>query len=164
MSSNRLAEAMTDLYNLFTAALLPTPAGEPGLTITNGPLPTAQADPQYIIVGHDGTLDASGALAVATQSGTFTTTFVVMGSPPQLQQETGQVHIVAVCQDGESANLPGQVSEAEELVAACADACAGQKVGDILFDTDTTGRLLTRQYAQGCAAIYAFSIGYTAPW
>lgn len=158
MSAARLGDAMAALYTLFTGSSALT-----GITITLGPLPSAAADPEFIVIGHDGTLEPEGSLSEITESGSFTTVFVAQGVPP-LQEETGQVRVVAVSQTGDTTDLPGRVTEAERLLAACTDACAGVQSGDIVFDTATGGRLITRQAAQGCVAEFAFQVGYTAPW
>lgn len=158
MSSNRLGDAMTGLYNLFTAS----PALS-GVTVTLGLSPTAAMDSEFVIVGHDGTLDADGSLQETSEAGTFTMSFVTQGLPP-LQEETGIVRVVAVSQTGDTGDLSGRITEAERLLAACTDAVANQKVSDIVFDTGTPGRLFTRQAGQGCVAMFAFSVGYSAPW
>lgn len=158
MSSNRLGDAMTGLYNLFTGSSNLT-----GITVSLGLTPTAAMDSEFVIVGHDGTLDADGSLQETSEAGTFTMTFVTQAVPP-LQEETGLVRVVAVSQTGDTSDLPGRITEAERLLAACTDAVANQKVSDIIFDTATPGRLYTRQGGQGCVAMFAFTISYTAPW
>jgi hypothetical protein len=158
VSSNRLGDAMTAVYNLISAS----PALS-GVTVTLGLSPTAAMDSEFVIVGHDGTLNADGSLSENSEAGTFTMAFIVMGQAP-LQQETGQVRIVAMSQTGDSGDLAGRITEAERVLAACTDAVAGQKATDILFDTAAPGRLLTRQAGQGAVAGFAFTIGYTAPW
>lgn len=158
MSSNRLGDAMTGLYNLFTAS-----SALSGITVTLGLTPTASQDSEFVIIGHDGTLDPDGSLQETSEAGTFTMTFVTQAVPP-LQEETGLIRVVAVSQTGDTGDLSGRITEAERLLAACTDALANQKVNDIIFDTATPGRLFTRQAGQGCVAMFAFSVGYSAPW
>jgi len=160
----RLADAMTALYNAFAASSLnPTPAGTPGVTITLGDVPTAAADPEFVIVGHDGTLEPDGSLSLTPEAGSWTAAFIVTGSPP-LTEETGQVHCVAVAQSGDTADVAGRVAEAQRMQGACDDACADLTVSGIKFTPASQGRLATRQSGAGFAAVLAFTVEYTAPW
>ena len=158
MSTPRLGAAMAALTAAFKAS-----AALPGITITEGNAPSAAGDPEFIIVGHDGTLEADGSLAEFTTSGTFTSQFVAEGQPP-LAQEDGSVNVVAVSQTGDQGDLPGRITEAQRLLSACDDAAKDLHSGDIVFDNAVTGRLLARQSAQGCAALLAFTITYSSPW
>lgn len=153
-----LGDAMTALTAAFQAS-----AALAGVTITEGDAPSAAGDPEFIIVGHDGSLEADGSLAEITVSGTFSTEFVYDGSPPG-QQETGQVNVVAVAQSGDATDLPARITRAQALLSACDTACTDLRSGVIVFDSAGTGRLLTRQAPAGCAAILAFAVTYSGPW
>jgi hypothetical protein len=156
MSVARLGDAIAAL----TAAFQASPALA-GVLITTGISTTSQAAPEFIAVGHDGTLVA-GSLAEVTEAGMFVTAFIAQGSPP-LQEETGTVNVIAVSQTGDTSDLAGRITDAQRLLGACDDACTDLKTSGIVFDSADSGRLITRQ-AQGCAAIIAFTVGYTVPW
>jgi hypothetical protein len=164
MATIRLSDALTAVYDALVAALEPTPAGQPGLTIDLGLNPSAAADELFIIVGHDGTLNPDGSLSEAAEAGTLNTKFTAMGDPP-LQQEDGVLHVVVVAQTGDSTDLAGRIAEAQTLLEGCNDACADLKVGaDLRIDSAGDARLYTRQSVAGCAAEFAFSFTYSAPW
>ena len=163
MATIRLSGALTAVYDALVAALEPTPAGQPGLTIDLGLNPSAAGDEQFIIVGHNGTLNPDGSLSETAEAGTTTTKFTAMGEPP-LQQEDGVVHAVLVAQTGDSTNLAGMIAQAQTLLEACNDACSDLKSADLRVDSAGDARLYTRQSAAGCAAEFAFSFTYSAPW
>ena len=153
-----LGDAMAALTAAFQASAALT-----GVTITQGDAPSAAGDPEFVVVGHDGSLAADGSLAEFTVSGSFTTDFVTAGSPPG-QLETGRVNVVAVAQSGDATALAGRITRAQELLAACDAACTDVTSGTIVFDSAGSGRLVTRQASAGCAAILAFVITYSGPW
>ena len=153
-----LGDAMAALTAAFQASAALT-----GVTITQGDAPSAAGDPEFVVVGHDGSLAADGSLAEFTVSGSFTTDFVTSGSPPG-QLETGRVNVVAVAQSGDATVLAGRITRAQELLAACDAACTDVTSGTIVFDSAGSGRLVTRQASAGCAAILAFVITYSGPW
>lgn len=153
-----LGDAMAALTAAFQASAALT-----GVTITQGDAPSAAGDPEFVVVGHDGSLAADGSLAEFTVSGSFTTDFVTSGSPPG-QLETGRVNVVAVAQSGDATALAGRITRAQELLAACDAACTDVTSGTIVFDSAGSGRLVTRQASAGCAAILAFVITYSGPW
>ena len=163
MATIRLSDALTAVYDALVAALLPTPAGQPGLTIDLGLNPSAAGDEQFIVVGHDGTLNPDGSLSEAAEAGTTASKFTAIGGPP-LQQEDGVVHVVLVAQSGDSTALASAVASAQTLLESVSDACANLHSGDIRFGTVLDARLYTRQAAAGCAAEFAFSLDYSAPW
>lgn len=151
-------DAMTALTAAFTAS-----AALAGVTVTLGDAPSAAGDPEFVIVGHDGSLNPDGSLAEITESGSFTTEFVYDGSPPG-QQETGRVNVVAVAQTGDASDLPARIARTQALLAACDTACTDLRSGVIVFDSAGVGRLFTRQAPAGCAAILAFAVTYSGPW
>jgi hypothetical protein len=163
MASIRLSDALAAVYDVLAAALEPTPSGQPGITIDLGLSPSAAADPLFIVVGHDGSLSPDGSLSETAQAGTLSVKFTASGQPP-LQQEDGIVHVVLVSQTGDSGDLPGRIGEAQDLLAACNDAVADLKSGDMRLEPVSDVRLYTRQAVQGCVAEFAFSVGYSAPW
>src|SRR5215469_16140966 len=131
---------MTALYNAFVASSLnPTPPGTPGVTVTLGDVPSAALDPEFVIVGHDGTLEPDGSLSLTPEAGSWTAAFIEMGSPP-LVEETGQIHCIAVAQSGDSSDVSGRVAEAQRMQGACDDACADLTVSGIKFGAISQGR------------------------
>jgi hypothetical protein len=155
--TGRFGDAMTALTTALTAA--PALAG---VTIT-GDAATAAADPDFLIIGHDGTLETDGSLSGITEAGNFTAEFITTGNPAG-QQETGNIGVVAVSQTGDTTDLPARITRVEALYAACDDAVTDLKTGTIVFDGPGAGRIVTRQTGAGCAAILAFTISYSAPW
>ena len=153
-----LGDAMAALTAAFQASAALT-----GVTITQGDAPSAAGDPEFVVVGHDGSLAADGSLAEFTVSGSFTTDFVTSGSPPG-QLETGRVNVVAVAQSGDATALAGRITRAQELLAACDAACTDVTSGTIVFDSAGSGRLVTRQASAGCAASLAVVLTYSGPW
>jgi hypothetical protein len=156
-ATGRLGDAMAALTTAFTAA--PALAG---VTITGNSV-TGAADPDFLIVGHDGSLEPDGSLSGITAAGDFTTEFITTGNPPG-QLETGNVNIVAVSQTGDTADLAARISRVQAILAACDDASIDLTVSGIVFDGPRAGRVVTRQTGAGCAAIATFTVGYTAPW
>jgi hypothetical protein len=156
-ATGRLGDAMAALTTAFTAA--PALAG---VTITGNAV-TGAADPDFLIVGHDGSLDSDGSLSGITGAGSFDTEFITTGNPPG-QLETGNVNITAVSQTGDSADLPARISRVQAILAACDDASTDLSTGGIVFDGPGAGQVITRQTGAGCAAIATFTITYTAPW
>src|SRR5262249_7502702 len=148
---------MDALYAAFTTSPALT-----GVTIVLGGIPSAAADPEFVVIGHDGTLDADGALSGITAAGSFNTDFIYTGDPAG-QQETGVINVVAGSQTGDATDLPARISRPEVLLGACDDASTDLSVSGIVFDGTGPGRVVTRQGA-GCAAITAFTVTYTAPW
>jgi hypothetical protein len=156
--SGRLGDAITAI----TAALTAAPALA-GVTIVTGTAVTAAADPEFLVVGHDGSLDADGALAGTTAAGDFLTEFVTAGNPAG-QQETGNVNVTAVSQTGDATDLPARISRVQAMLAACDDATTDLHTSAMVFDGPGGGQVVTRQISGGAAAIITFQITYTAPW
>jgi hypothetical protein len=144
-----------------TTALAAAPALA-GVTIT-GDVATAAADPDFLIIGHDGTLDPDGSLSGITEAGAFDVEFITVGDPAG-QLETGSVNITAVSQTGDTADLPARISRVQAIYAACDDAATDLTTGGIVFDGPGACRVITRQTGAGCAAVETFTIDYTAPW
>jgi hypothetical protein len=157
VSTIRFSDAVTALLAAFAAS-----APLAGVTVADGPSPTAAADPDFIIVGHDGSLDADGALSGITQAGTLTQAWLEF---PRTKDETGHVHCVAVSQTGDAADLPARRARAQALVAACEDAAlAAGVVGGLQFEGTEDAAVAYRQLGQGAAVIIPFTIGYTTQW
>lgn len=157
MSTTRFDGATVALLAAYRAA-----APLAGVTITDGPAPTAGTDMEFIIVGHDGSLDPTGALASVAQAGDITQEWLDF---PAVKSETGSINCVLVSQSGDTADLPARRTRAAALLAACEDAAiAAGDVGGILFDGTTGAQILYRQSGQGCAVMAVFTVGYSVPW
>jgi hypothetical protein len=157
VSTIRFSDAVTALLAALAASV---PLA--GVTIADGPNPTAAADPDFIIVGHDGSLDADGALSGITQAGTLTQAWLEFRA---IKDETGHIHCVAVSQTGDSTDLPGRRARAQALVAACEDAAlAAGVVGGLQFEGTEDAAIAYRQLGQGAAVIIPFTIGYSTQW
>jgi hypothetical protein len=161
MSTAAFASAVTGLTGLLAAA--PALAG---VTITDGPAPAALAAGDYLIVGHDGTLNPDGSLSELAATGTFTQQQArfdgtTAGSG---KDETGDINCVATSETGDTADLPGRLARVQAILAACEDACTSAQTGTVVFDGTGTATVMTRQAPTGCAAILAFTITYSAPW
>jgi hypothetical protein len=155
--TGRLGDAMAALTTALTAA--PALAG---VTIT-GDVATAAADPDFLVIGHDGTLDPDGSLSGITEAGNYDVEFITIGSPAG-QLETGSVNITAVSQTGDTADATGRISRAQAIYAACDDAVTDLTSGGIVFDGAGACRVVIRQTGSGCAAVETFTIDYSAPW
>jgi len=157
MSTIRFSDAVTALLAALTAAV---PLA--GVTIADGPNPTAAADPDFIIVGHDGSLDADGALSGITQAGSLTQAWLEFRA---VKDENGHIHCVAVSQTGDAADIPARRARAQALVAACEDAAlAAGVVSGLQFEGTEDAAVAYRQLGQGLAVIIPFTIGYTTQW
>ena len=157
MSTIRFSDAVTALLAALAASV---PLA--GVTIADGPNPTAAADPDFIIVGHDGSLDADGALSGITQAGTLTQAWLEFRA---VKDEAGHVNCVAVSQTGDSLDLAARRARAQALVAACEDAAmAAGIVSGLQFEGTEDAAIAYRQLGQGLAVIIPFTIGYTTQW
>lgn len=157
MSTFRFSDAVTTLLAAFTAA-----APLSGVTVADGPNPTAAASTDFIIVGHDGTLDADGALSGITRGGTLTQAWLEFRA---IKQETGHISCVAVSQSGDTSDIPGRRARAQALVEACEDAAlAAGVVSGLQFEGTESAIVQYRQTGQGCAVLIPFTIGYSTQW
>jgi hypothetical protein len=157
VSTTRFADATTALLAAYRAA-----APLAAVTITDGPAPSAGTDMEFILVGHDGSLDPTGALATVAQGGSVAQEWLEF---PAVKSETGSINCVLVSQSGDTADLPGRRARAAALLAACEDAAiAAGDVGGVLFDGTTGAQILYRQSGQGCAVMCVFTVGYSVPW
>ena len=155
MSTIRFSDAVTALLAAYAAA-----GPLAGVVIADGPEPTAMSAPDFILVGHDGTLDDQGGLADVTEAGSTSQNWMAF---PGQKDETGTVNCVAVSQTGDMNDLPGRRARAQALLAACEDAAvalAPAATGGIEFDGTAEARFTSRQNSQGVAVMCAFTVGY----
>ena len=158
MPTTRFGDAVTALIAAYAAS-----AGLTGVTVYDGDTVTARADQDFIIVGHDGSIDSTGALASIAPAGDVTQEW--MSLAPPARDEKGQIRCVAASQTGEAADIPGRRARVQVLLDACEDAAiAAQDVAGIMFDGTTDATFIYRQNTQGCAVMCAFTVGYTSPW
>ncbi len=157
VSTVRFSDAVSALAAAFQSA-----APLAGVTVADGPSPTAAADQDFIIVGHDGTLDPDGALSGVTQGGTLTQQWLDF---PAVREETGLIHCVAVSQIGDGGDLPGRRARAQALMQACENAAAAAGiVSGLQFDGTQDAVVVYRQGGQGCAVVIAFTVAYSTGW
>jgi hypothetical protein len=155
VSTIRFSDAVTALLAAYSAA-----APLAGVTIADGPEPSAMAAADFVIVGHDGTLDEEGGLAAVTEAGSAAQEWMAF---PAQRDESGAVNCVACSQTGDSNDLPARRARAQALVAACEDAAVAI-TGNIVFDGTVEVHFLSRQTPQGVAVMAVFTVGYAAPF
>jgi hypothetical protein len=155
VSTIRFSDAVTALLAAYSAA-----APLAGVLIADGPNPTALAAGDFVIAGHDGTLDDRGALAAVTDAGSAAQEWMAF---PAQRDEAGTVNCVACSQTGDQNDLAGRRARAQAIVAACEDAAIAI-TGNIEFDGTLEARFLSRQDSEGCAVIVAFAVGYNCPF
>jgi hypothetical protein len=157
VSTIRFSDAVTALL-----AALASAAPLTGVPVSDGPSLGAAQAPDFIIVGHDGALDADGALSGVTQAGSLTQAWLEFQA---VKDETGHIHCVAVSQTGDAADLPARRARAQALVAACEDAArAAGVVGGLQFEGTEDAAIIYRQLLQGLAVMIPFTIGYSTQW
>lgn len=159
MSATRFNDAVTALVAAYKAA--PALAQVP---VYDGNQPQTASDPQCVIVGHDGTLEADGTLVPDVVAGNFTQQWIQM----DVRQETGTVNCVLICQSGDTA-LTGLRTQAGTLLEAledAADASGGYAGGltDMTFDGTLNGRWINRQALGGAAVMVAYRVSYSTEW
>jgi hypothetical protein len=160
MATAAFASAVTALTGLLAAA--PALAA---VTVTDGPAPAALAAGDYLIVGHDGTLNPDGSLSEFANTGTFAQDWSRFDAAPGSgKDETGAINCVVTSETGDTSDLPGRLARVQAILAACEDACVSAQSGTVVFDGTGAAQVMTRQTPNGCAAVLAFTITYTAPW
>jgi hypothetical protein len=124
------------------------------------------SDPDFIIVGHDGTLQADGTLAPDAPAGTFAQSNLEM---PGVRQETGMVNCVIVSQSGDAADFGDRSQRASDLLDAAEDAAAvtgGHPAAapGVMFDGTSDGRFITRLSQGGIAVLLPYRVAYSTEW
>ena len=155
MSTIRFSDAITALLAAYSAA-----APLAGVSVFDGPNPSALTTLEFVIVGHDGTLDDRGALASVTDAGSTAQEWMAF---PAQRDEAGVVNCVAVSQTGDQNDLAGRRARVQAIVAACEDAAIAI-TGSIEFDGTLEARFLSRQDGEGCAVMAVFAVGYNCPF
>lgn len=156
MSTTRFTDAVDALLAAYNAA-----AGLAGVPVYDGAQPTGAADPDFLIVGHDGTLAADGTLQPAALAGTYLQQWADMTTG---QDERGTVSCLVISQTGDPSDTAGRRARIKTLLAAAEDAAAAAVVAHLTFDGTTDGRFTYRQSANGVAVICAYRVAYSAPW
>ena len=163
MSTTRFADAVTALIAAYQAA--PALSGVP---VYDGLTPQTGSDPEFVIVGHDGSLEADGTFVPDALAGNYNQRQIQM-DPVNPSEETGWVNCVLVCQSGDSADTAGRRARAAVLLAAledAADAGGGYPAGvtGMTFDGTTDGRWIYRQSMAGVAVLVAYRVSYSTAW
>jgi len=156
MSTIRFADALAGLLAAYQGA--PAFGGIPaGCTVT----PAAYAAADFVIVGHDATMDGDGVLQAAALAGTWTHDWADTTTG---QEERGSINCLIACQSPDITDVPGRLARAQDLLAAAEDAADAAVVAHLTFDGTSDGRFITRQGAAGLAVICAYRVAYSAPW
>jgi hypothetical protein len=156
VSATRFTDAVTALLAAYAAA-----APLAGVPVYDGPQPTGAADPDFIIVGHDATTDATGTLQATALAGNYTQDWADTTTG---REEQGTVNCLIVSQTGDATDLPGRRARVKVLLAAAEDAAAAAAVTHLTFDGTTDGRFIYRQSQGGAAVMCAYRVSYSAPW
>lgn len=156
MSTTRFTDAIAALLAAYAAA-----PGFAGVPVYDGPQPTAAADPDFAIVGHDASMTADGTLQATALAGTYLQDWAATDIG---KDERGSVNCLIVSQTGDPADTAGRRARVRTLLAAAEDAAAAAVVSHLTFDGTTDGRFITRQGTAGVAVICAYRVSYSAPW
>ena len=156
MSVTRFADAVTALLAAYNAA-----AGLSGVPVYDGAQPSAAADQDYIIVGHDGTSSADGTLEAIALAGTYAQQWSDLTTG---RDETGSVNCLIVSQTGDASDIAGRRTRVKVLLAAAEDAAAAAVVSHLTFDGTTDGRWINHPAGGGIAVLCAYRVSYSAPW
>ena len=159
MSFTRFSDAVAALLAAYAAA----PALS-GIPVYDGIQPQAASDPAFVVVGHDGTIEADGTLVPDALAGIFSQSWAVMGA----RQESGTVNCLVTCQSG-GTDLSGLRAQAASLLAALEDAAdaAGGYAGGLTgmtFDATANGRWVYRQSLAGAAVMVGYRVSYSTEW
>lgn len=162
--TTRWSDAVTYLIAAWQAA--PALSGVP---VYDGISPQTGSDPQFVIVGHDGTLEADGTLTPDALAGQFAQQWLEFDQA-QPRQETGQVQCLLTCQSGDPAALTDLRIAAGGLLAdleAAMLASGGEPVtgmNGLTFDGTSGGRWVYRQSLSGAAVMTGFTVTYSTAW
>ena len=156
MSTTRFTDAFTALLAAYQAA-----SGLAGVPVYDSDVITSASDPDFIVVGHDGTMGPDGTLEATALAGTYLQDW---SDTTTGKDERGSINCVAVSQTGDPADTAGRRARIKTLLAAAEDAAAAAAPSHLTFDGTTDGRFLTRQSTGGVAVICAYRVAYSAPW
>ena len=161
MPTTRFNDAMLALTAAYKAA-----APLAGVPVYDSVQAMTGTDPDFIITGHDGTLEADGTLAPDALAGTFGQVNLEM---PGVRQETGYINCVIVSQTGDAGDMAGRRQRASDLLDAAEDAAAlhgGFPVAapGVMLDGTSDGRFITRLSLGGTAVLLAYRVYYSTGW
>jgi len=156
VSTIRFADALAALLAAYQAAPALT-----GIPVASAVTPTAYAAADFVIVGHDASMDSDGVLQAAALAGTYTQNLAYF---PNVTEERGSINCLIACQSPDVTDVAGRMARAQALAAACEDAADAAAAPDLTFDGTSDGRFITRQGANGLAVICAYRVAYSAPW
>ena len=156
MSVTRFTDAVAALLAAYQGA-----AGLAGVPVYDGAQPSGAADPDFVIVGHDGTMAADGTLEATALAGTYLQQWADTTTG---RDETGSVTCLIVSQTGDAGDVAGRRARVKVLLAAAEDAAAAAVVSHLTLDGTTDGRFIYRQSAGGVVVMCAYRVSYSAPW
>lgn len=159
--ATRFNDAVLALTAAYTAA-----AGLSGVPVYDSVQAMTGSDPDFIITGHDGTLEADGTLAPDALAGTYLQSNLEMTG---VRQETGYINCVLACQSGDAGDTAGRRARASILLSAAEDAAAvtggfPAAAPGVMFDGTSDGRWITRQSLGGTAVLVAYRVAYSTEW
>jgi len=161
MPVTRFNDAMLALTAAYKAA-----AGLAGVPVYDSVQAMTASQPDFIITGHDGTLEADGTLAPDALAGTFTQANLEM---PGVRQETGYINCLIVSQTGDAGDVADRRQRASDLLDAAEDAAAASggfpaAAPGVMFDGTSDGRFITRLSLGGTAVLLAYRVYYSTGW
>lgn len=156
MSTTRFTDAFAALLAAYQNA-----AALAGVPVYDSDVITSASDPDFIVVGHDGTMAADGTLESTALAGNYLQDWTDMTTG---RDERGSVNCLIVSQTGDVTDLPGRRARVKVLLAAAEDAAAAATPSHLTFDGTTDGRFVTRQGMAGVAILCAYRVSYSAPW
>jgi hypothetical protein len=166
MPVTRFNDAVLALLGACRAASPFSAPGGGGVPVYDGLRPMTGSDPDFLIVGHDGTLEADGTLAPDALAGTYLQQNLEMTG---VRSEAGSVNCVLVCQSGDAADAAGRRQRAALLLSAAEDAAAASggypaAAPGIMFDGTSDGRWVNRLSLGGVAVLVAYRVSYSTEW
>jgi hypothetical protein len=161
VSTTRFNDAALALAGAYQAA-----SALSGVPVYDSVQAMTGTDPDFILVGHDGTLQADGTLNPDATAGTFTQANLEM---PGVRQETGFINCLIVSQTGDAGDMTGRRQRASDLLAAAEDAAAAgggypAAAPGVMFDGTSDGRFITRLSLGGIAILLAYRVSYSTEW
>jgi hypothetical protein len=154
-----------DAVNALIAAYQAAPAFE-GVPVYDSVQAMAGTDGDFIVVGHDGSLQADGMLSANAPAGTFSQQDLAMTA---IAQETGFVNCLIVSQTGDAGDVTARRQRASDLLGAAEDAIAANgglqsgAAAGIMFDGTSDGRFVN-WLSRGVAVLLPYRVSYSTEW
>ena len=159
MSATRFNDAALALAAAYAAA-----PGLSGVPVYDTVQSVTFSDPDFVVIGHDGSLAADGTLSASPTGGTWTQQDVAEG----IREESGYVNCLIISQSGDVAGMAARRQRASDLLQAAEDAVTGTaaypaSAPGLMFDGTADGRWIP-WLSQGAAVIVAYRVYYSTGW